>query len=202
MGILFRSASANDAHGVLDIYAPFVRETPVSFEVDVPSLAEMNRRIATSQATHAWLVAEEDGLVVGYAYASTHRAREAYQWAAEVSVYVHPGYQRRGLGKALYTSLFALLGQMGYRQALAGISLPNDGSVGLHSSLGFTSIGIYQEIGFKQGVWWDTLWMQKPLGAAPGPGKELVKPEALGKEVWDSALRLGMTLLEGTSKNP
>ena len=120
------------------------------------------------RAAHVWLVAERDGQVVGYAYAGQHRTRAAYDWTAEVSAYVDQGAQRSGIGRALYTELFRRLKQRGFRLLVAGITLPNDASVGIHEALGFEPVGVYKNIGYKNGEWWDVGWWQLDMGAPEG----------------------------------
>jgi phosphinothricin acetyltransferase len=160
---VIRAARADDAEAIAEIYAPYVRETVVSFELEPPGGDEMRARMA---AAHLWLVSEEEGRVVAYAYASPHRARAAYRWAVEVSVYVGRGWQRRGHGRALYLCLLELLRARGYVHALAGIALPNPGSVGLHESLGFEPVGVYRQIGYKFATWHDVGWWQLRLNEA------------------------------------
>src|SRR5205085_974289 len=125
-----------------------------------PSLDVMQARITQTVPHLPWLVCEKDDLIRGYAYASPHRARAAYQWSVDVTVYVREGQRRRGVGQALYASLFRLLVLQGYYNAYAGITLPNPASVGLHESLGFFPIGIYREVGFKLEQWHDVGWWQ------------------------------------------
>ena len=108
--------------------------------------------------TKPWLVWEEDGRVLGYAYASGHRARAAYQWCVEVSVYVHPDARRGGIARRLYTELFERLREQGFYNAYAGITLPNPASVGFHEAMGFRPIGVYPKIGYKFGRWHDVGW--------------------------------------------
>jgi L-amino acid N-acyltransferase YncA len=164
-----------DAGPCARIYAPYVRRTAISFEEEPPSTGQLAERIERSQATHQWLVAEDAGEVVGYAYGCPHRERSAYRWASDVSVYVDPQSQRRGFGRALYGELIRLLRNQGLYAACAGITLPNDASVGLHESLGFRPVGVYRKIGFKLGCWWDVGWWQLALRepdrdpAAPRP---------------------------------
>lgn len=170
------------------IYAPFVADTAVSFEEDPPSAAEMARRIATGSERWPWLVAEdrsraalrENGEVVGFAYACAHRERAAYRWAADVTVYVRDGFRGRGVGGALYRAVFELLRRQGIQVACAGITLPNDASVGLHEACGFELVGIYRRIGWKQGQWRDVGWWELELvprsddpPAEPGPPARL-----------------------------
>ena len=160
----------SDAGAVREIYAPFVSDSATSFEMVVPDLMEVERRIQTDRDRYPWLVFEQDRVVLAYAYASVHRARKAYQWSVEVSVYVHPQAHRRGVGRALYTALFDLLRRQGYANAYAGITLPNPASVGLHESLGFVPVGVFSRIGFKFDQWHDVAWLQlrlledRPLG--------------------------------------
>jgi L-amino acid N-acyltransferase YncA len=166
-----------DAAACLEIYAPYVSETPVSFEEEVPSLAEFAERMRAMQATHPWLVFEDEGRVAGYAYGTVHRARAAYRWTAEVTVYVAPSRQRGGIGRHLYGELFARLRAQGFQLAVAGITLPNEASVGFHEALGFEPVGIYRGIGWKLGSWHDVGWWQlqlrdphdEPPGEVRGP---------------------------------
>jgi len=123
----------------------------------------MARRIATAQQTHAFLVLEEDGRVLGYAYAASVKARAAYDWSCEVSVYLDPAAGRRGGGRALYEALFERLAARGYRQAIAGMTQPNEASAGLHRALGFEPIGVQRRIGWKNGAWHDVAWVQRSL---------------------------------------
>lgn len=159
-----RSARAEtDAAACARIYAPFVTGSWVSFELEPPDAAAMAERIAKYGASHAWLVAEVDGSVAGYAYGSPHRERAAYSSSCDVAVYVDPAHARQGIGRALYSMLLPLLAAKGCHAAFAGIALPNDGSVGLHEAMGFTPVGIYREVGWKMGGWRDVGWWQRLL---------------------------------------
>jgi L-amino acid N-acyltransferase YncA len=175
----------HDASACLAIYAQFVEDSPTSFEDETPSLAEFAHRIERLNRTHAFLLGEDEGRVAGYAYAGTHRDRPAYRWATECTVYIHPDYHRMGLGRALYTPLFELLEQQGYRTVLAGITTPNPASIGLHTALGFTEVGVYRRIGWKAGAWRDVVWLEKQLGPdtfeteippSPGHPRRLTHP--------------------------
>ncbi|MHA3701645.1 arsinothricin resistance N-acetyltransferase ArsN1 family B [Jatrophihabitans sp. YIM 134969] len=168
-----RAATAADAAGCRGIYAPFVLDTAVSFEEDVPSVETVAARIEASLAAHAWLVAVVDGEVVGYAYATRHRERAAYRWACDVSVYLAGSARGRGIGRRLYEVLFARLADRGYVTALAGIALPNPASIGLHRAMGFEDVGVYRNIGFKGGSWHDVCWMQRSLVSIPVQPGEL-----------------------------
>ena len=154
-------ATAQDGADFAEIYRPAVVGSPISFEIEPPDGAEMARRVAAVIARLPWLAFEENGVAMGYAYAGTHRARPAYQWSAEVSAYVHEDARRRGVARALYTSLFELLRLLGYCNAYAGITLPNPASVALHESLGFTSIGVARGIGWKHGAWRDAVLLER-----------------------------------------
>jgi L-amino acid N-acyltransferase YncA len=169
MGKRIRSVDVSDAPAVQEIYAPFVSDSATSFEVVAPDLAEVERRIRTHGDRHPWLVFERDRTVLGYAYASTHRARQAYQWCVEVSVYVHAEVHHCGVGRALYTALFELLRRQGYVNAYAGITLPNPASIGLHESLGFVPVGVFSRIGFKFDRWHDVAWLYLRLLEDPRP---------------------------------
>lgn len=157
------------------IYAPVVAETAVSFEVDPPDADAMARRIETTLARLPWLAAEDGAGLLGYAYAARHRERAAYAWSVDVSVYVAERARRRGVGRALYEPLLALLDALGFHRAYAGITLPNEASVGLHAALGFRFLGRYGEVGWKLGAWHDVGWWERALAPdepAPGPPPE------------------------------
>jgi len=163
---------ARDAAACAAIYAPHVEGGPVSFEERPPSAGEMAARIEHHAASYAWLVAERDGRVVGYAYATAFNERPAYRWSTSVSVYVAEGERGAGIGRALYTELFERLRERGFRMACAGITLPNEASVALHEKLGFKSVGVNREIGWKHGAWHDVGWWQLEL-TPPAPASPL-----------------------------
>jgi phosphinothricin acetyltransferase len=165
---MIRVATAADAAGIAAIYAPVVAATAISFEVAPPGAAEMASRVEATLPFTPWLVFAEEGAVLAFAYASRHRERAAYQWSVDASVYVGEGSRRRGLGRALYTSLFAVLRMQGFHAAHAGITLPNPASVGLHESLGFRAVGVYRAVGFKLGAWHDVGWWQLVLRERSG----------------------------------
>jgi L-amino acid N-acyltransferase YncA len=162
-----RPATAADAPALLAIYRPFVEETAVSFEWIAPTVEDFAGRIGKSLAGWAWLVAEREGRCIGYAYGSSHRGRPGYRWSVEVSAYVHPGQQRQGIGRALYSRLFEILAQKGFCNAYAGITLPNEGSVGLHRCVGFEPIGVFKAVGWKFGQWQDVAWYHRVLRDSP-----------------------------------
>lgn len=162
-----RLVTPTDASQILDIYAPIVRETSTSFEYDVPTVDEIAGRITKTLQQYPWLVCEIDGIVAGYTYGSSFRSRTAYQWTTEVTAYIHPQFHRRGIGRGLYTSLFAILGEQGYFNAVSVITVPNDASVGLHETLGFEKIGVFMNMGYKNDNWHSTGWWQLELCPMP-----------------------------------
>ena len=165
--IRIRTATEADAPALLAIYRPYVEMTAASFETVPPTVDEFAARIAKAVAGWQWLVAEGDGKIVGYAYGGLHRERSAYRWSTEVSAYVHPDDHRRGIGRALYTRLLDDLARKGYCSAFAAITVPNDGSIALHRSVGFEPIGVFGSVGRKFGKWHDVAWFQRFLRDAP-----------------------------------
>lgn len=195
-----RLAGPNDSARVAAIYEPYVRAMATSFEVDPPSSDVMRARMAHYLEHAPWLVCEWGGDVVGYAYASTHRERLAYQWDIEVSVYVEPRAHRHGVGRGLYVSLFELLKRQGFVNAYAGITLPNPASIRLHEAMGFTPVGVYSGAGYKMGAWHDVGWWQLALQprvvnpVAPRSFAEAsLAPE--WNAVWNAAMRSGESWL-------
>ena len=173
-----RVATRDDAEAMADLYRPIVLDSFISFEAVPPTAAEMAARISQTLASHPWLVAEVDGRFAGYAYGSAHRARAAYRWSCDVSCYVSPDAQRRGVGKALYTRLIEILKLQGFHAAHAGIALPNAASVALHEAVGFRPVGVYEEVGFKNGSWRDVGWWSVKLqDHGPDPAEPRPFPE-------------------------
>lgn len=159
-----RVATTEDAPALRSIYAPFVESTPVSFEEEPPTAAEMADRIETALPRHPWLVCEtDDGDVVGYAAAGPLRSTPPYRWTVELTVYVADGARGSGVGTALYTSLLAVLERQGYRNAYAAVTLPNPASVRLHERLGFEPVGTFPGVGFKHGDWHDVQWWHRQV---------------------------------------
>jgi len=171
LALLVRDATPDDAAPCAAIYAPYVTGTTVTFETEPPDADEMARRIAKAQARHAFLVLEEAGEVVGYAYAGPFKERAAYRWSCEVSVYLSPHRHGRGGGRALYAALLDRLTARGYRTAAAGMTQPNEASGRLHAAMGFEPVGTYRGIGWKFGAPRDVAWVQRALGEPfAGPG--------------------------------
>lgn len=184
--IIRHADPSRDGAACAAVYAPYVRDSVASFEEWPPDGEELRSRIEIVTRRYPWLVAESDESVVGYAYACQHRERAAYRWAADVAVYIAPGHHRRGVGRALYGALLELLIRQGLQVACAGITLPNDASVGLHEACGFRPVGIYSRIGWKAGSWWDVGWWERELversaepPAEPGPPATLEQPICL-----------------------
>ena len=158
-----RSAIARDAKSILEIYSHYIENTAATFETQVPSLSDFAKRIDAIAGVYPYLLCEIDGEIVGYAYASRHRERDAYRYDIDVSVYVKNGCQSRGIGTLLYQKLFEALANLNYYNAYASITLPNEGSAALHHKFGFCEIGIHHKTGYKFGKWHDVLWLEKPL---------------------------------------
>jgi len=167
-----RLANSNDSAGILEIYAPFILNSTTTFEVDIPSTDEIANRINKYLEKGPWLVSVHNGLITGYAYASEHRSRAAYQWSIELSVYIHPDHQGNKLATRLYQCALEILHRQGYCNIYAGITQPNEPSDAFHRSMGFELIGTYNKIGYKQGKWCDVKWYQRSLNKfnlAPKP---------------------------------
>lgn len=194
---VIRLAQESDADRLLNIYAPIVNETAISFELVPPTVAEFRQRISNILSSHNWLIIEEGNSILGYAYASKFRDREAYQWTAEVTIYVDPAHHRRGIAQALYLSLFEALRLQGFCNAIAAIVLPNPASVRLHEKLGFKPLGVLRSVGYKLGQWHDIGWWQvKFQDDRPNP----VPPQSVSKFVstpaWNKALAAGLSLFQ------
>jgi L-amino acid N-acyltransferase YncA len=170
-GVRIRRATADDAAAIASIYAPYVIGTVVSFETAPPDETEMRRRIEEAGDSYPWLAAcEADGAVTGYAYACAFRARAAYRFTVETSVYLADGMSGRGIGTLLYRALLPLLEGQGFAQAIAAITLPNEASVRLHEKIGFRQAGTYEKVGFKFREWRSVgLWQRElaPLSTRP-----------------------------------
>jgi L-amino acid N-acyltransferase YncA len=163
MTAIIRFADLQDAAAIQAIYAPYCQSTAISFEAVGPTVEEMGRRMAKISAPYPWLVCDIDGELAGYVYASQHRERAAYRWCVDATIYMAERFHRRGIGRALYTSLFAILREQGFFRAYAGVTLPNDGSVGVHEAVGFTPLAVYPAVGYKFGKWHDVGWWQLEL---------------------------------------
>lgn len=204
MKATIRLTNEEDASQMLAIYAPIVRETTISFELEPPSEMEFQHRIKSYQQQMPWLVCEIDGEVVGYAYASPYRTRAAYQWSVESSVYVGKNYRRKGIATALYTSLFKLLQLQGFYNVVAAIALPNQPSISVHEAVGFLPQGVLRRVGYKFGQWHDIGFWQLSLQTGQSTKNDSciqsVNPPVSMAEIqksplWNEALMSGILLL-------
>ncbi len=171
-----RFAAPEDCHSLLAVYSPYVKDTVISFEAAPPSAQEFRDRISATLEQLPWLVCEIDGKVAGYAYASKHRARPAYQWSVDLSVYLDSLYHKRNIATALYSALRDLLTLQGYYNAFAGVAIPNEKSEGFHESFGFRPIGVYRHVGYKFNQWHDVKWYSLDIGnfqLPPSPPKSI-----------------------------
>lgn len=194
-----RFATEQDAPALLSIYTPYVKDTVITFEYDVPSIEEFARRIREITAFYPWLVWEQNGRIVGYAYAHRHKERAAYQWGCELSVYLSPDARGQGIGTALYQALIQILALQNVYNLYACITLPNEASQRLHKAMGFTFAGTWHHTGYKLGAWHDVGWYEKTCGqlsenaqgretALPALPKPLVSVHDLNAAVLDSIL--------------
>jgi phosphinothricin acetyltransferase len=177
---LIRIATGDDAAPILDIYAPYIANTSYTFETEIPSIDSFRERIITYLQTWPWLVCEINGIVAGYAYASKHRERIAYQWSTECSVYIHDDFQRAGVAMALYTALIDILKYQDFRNLYAVINLPNDKSVRFHEKMSFKYFATYENVGYKLGRWKNVGWWQLKLNEytnEPSPPRKFCEME-------------------------
>lgn len=161
--LVIRTVRLSDAAAIAEIYRPYVTETAISFELTPPSAAEFSARIEQMSQDYPWFVATVNDLSVGYAYACSHRARAAYRFSVETSVYLDSRYHRRGIARRLYDTLFAELSARKFCHAYAGITLPNEASERFHRQSGFVPIGVFPSIGFKFDQWHDVGWFHRPV---------------------------------------
>jgi|SRR5450755_917444 len=167
-----------DAAACAAIYAPSVTAGVASLEERAPDPREIADRIRIITRDFPWLAAELDGAVAGYAYAGRHHDRASYRWSTDVTVYVSADHRRRGVGRALYAALLELVRRQGFHMACAGITLPNDASVGLHESMGFALVGIYRDVAYKHGAWRSVGWWQLALREDRVDGQAPAEPAA------------------------
>jgi phosphinothricin acetyltransferase len=184
-----RLATPDDGDACALIYAPYVKETAISFEAVPPDGAEMAARIARTIERTPWVVVEVDGVVRAYAYGTRHRERAAYDWTVETTVYVDRGFTRAGLGRIAMSAVLAILRLQGAHLAVAGITAPNPGSIGLHEALGFTRVGVFEAIGWKNEAWHGVDWFALELGPRDEPPVPLVPlPRLAGAPELEAAL--------------
>lgn len=171
--IKIRLADEKDCQDMLDIYAPFVKDTTVSFEYEVPSYDEFKNRIVEIQAKYPWIVCEIDNEIVGYAYASPFNKRSAYEWSVDYSIYVSPVKHGMGIGTALYTCLTDILRLQGFYNAFAGITSSNNKSENFHKSFGFKPVGTYHDAGYKFNNWHDVQWFEYKISEKQNPPRKI-----------------------------
>ena len=164
-----RPATVADLPRILEIYAPYVEHTAISFEYTVPTLAKFTDRFLGITAQFPWLVWEENGTVLGYAYGSLPFERAAYQWSAEASIYLCAEARGRGIGKSLYAALEEILKKQGYRKVYAIITTANEASVAFHQAVGYRHTATFPDCGYKFGQWYGTVWLEKDLNTWPTP---------------------------------
>ncbi len=167
MGI--RMAKAEDAAAILEIYKDYIEHTTITFEYEVPSLAEFTERITETLQKYPYLVWEEQGKIGGYAYAHQFMVREASKWGAELSVYLHPDFFGKGIGTALYKVLEDILLLQGVQRLYGCVASGNDSSVAMHKKAGFQEIAVFPKCGFKQGKWLDLIWLEKVIAERESP---------------------------------
>lgn len=158
-----RLATVEDGEKILAVYAPFIRETAVTFETEVPAVREFCDRVKEISEKYPFFVCEKDGEIAGYAYASKHRERAAYLYNVEVSIYVLPKHHGGGIAHELYTRLFETLKNLGYKNAYAIYTEPNEKSKKFHQRFGFEHIGTFRKTGYKFKQWHDVTWMGKTI---------------------------------------
>lgn len=179
---MLRQARLDDAQAVLDIYAPYIRNTNITFEYEVPSLPEFRERMRKIMEGYPYLICEIDGIAAGYAYAHRYKERAAYQWDAELSVYLREGYGRRGIGRAFYTALMEILREQNVRNVYGIVTSPNPPSEALHAAMGFRLFGLSQKTGYKQGKWIDVSEFERPIGEPDSPPGRLLATDEVPRE--------------------
>jgi len=170
-----RPVTSDDTAAIRDIYSRYI-SSPITFEIDTPSVDEMRSRISDYTKLYPWIVMEKDQEIVAYAYATTFKARAAYRWSVESSVYVSEKYLGKGFGKILYSELIKLLQKNGVLNVIGVITLPNKPSTDLHEEMGFKFVGKFPEVGFKNGRWWDVGYWQLTLPKPDSTPEEVRKP--------------------------
>lgn len=184
-----RLGEAGDFAAMLEIYAPYIKETAITFETEVPPLDEFSARLSGFMDLYPLIVAARGGSIAGYAYAHRIGERAAYAWNAELSVYLDPAFQGAGIGRRLCTTLLDLLAAQGVRNVFSLITVPNDASIGLHEALGFSPMGIQRQAGFKCGAWHDVAWYQKQIGRFSGVPQPVTALADLDAPLVESILR-------------
>lgn len=172
--LTIRMAEEADADALLSIYAPYVKKTAITFEYEVPTVAEFCSRITSTLKRYPYLAAVRNNSIIGYAYASPFKERSAYDWAVETSVYVSEEARRTGAGTLLYDALESILMRQNIINVNACIAYPNPGSITFHEKLGYQTVGHFTRCGYKLGQWWDMVWMEKMLRPHPDVPEPIV----------------------------
>lgn len=176
MKILFRLAKKEDVEEILAVYAPYILHTPITFEYTVPTLQEFSRRIEGISCDYPYFVCEMEGEIIGYAYASAYHERAAYQWDADLSIYLKQNITGKGIGRLMLDTLIALLKLQNIRNVYSCITHPNIPSEHLHETMGFRKCATFHHSGFKHGKWYDTLWYEKQIASTTGEQPEAFLP--------------------------
>ncbi len=199
--VKIRVATPKDGEALLNIYKGYIENTAITFETEVPSVEVFGQRIENTLNRFPWLVCEVDGVVAGYAYASKHRERAAYQWSADFSIYVDEKYHRRYIAKALYQALEELLRMQGYYTIFAGVTTPNPKSEAFHTAYGFDTIGVFENVGYKLGQWRGVKWFSYTLADyVEEPMAPKVFPEIKDTEVFEDILRTAEEFIKNESR--
>lgn len=173
--IVIRDVTLEDTKKLVEIYAPYVLNTAITFEYEVPTIEAFSQRIITICESYPYLVAEVDNEVVGYAYASAFHSRAAYQWCAEISIYLNKNMQQRGMGRKLYEELERRLKMQNIKNVNACITYPNESSIAFHQHMGFKTVGHFHKCGYKLNQWWDMIWMEKMIDDHEEKPKNFIK---------------------------
>ena len=174
---MIRYANIADARAIAAIYAHYVHRTAITFVAEAPTAADFVSRI--SDPRYPFLVAERDGRVVGFAYASMFRSKAAYRWDVELSIYLAPGIEGQGIGSALMEEILAAVEKQGYLNVYSCITMPNDRSVNLHKKFGFEELGRFPRSGYKHGKWHDVIWLGRPLAELTDEAGDPAEPNLL-----------------------
>lgn len=195
--VKIRLATPEDGEVLLNIYKYYIENTAITFETEVPSVEAFEQRIENTLSRFPWLVCEVDDVVAGYAYASKHRERAAYQWSVDLSIYVDEKYHRRHIAKALYQVLEETLRLQGYYTVFAGVTSPNPKSEAFHAAYGFDTVGVFENVGYKLEQWWGVKWFKYALtDYQKKPTTPKAFPEVKDSEVFDKILRGAEELLQ------
>ncbi|MBQ6878505.1 MAG: N-acetyltransferase [Oscillospiraceae bacterium] len=169
-----RLATVDDAEKILRVYAPYIEKTAITFEYEIPSLSEFSERISKTLEKYPWIVFEEDGKILGYAYGGPEHKRAAYQWTVGVSVYVDESAKGKGIGSALYEKILDILKKQNFCLCYALINDDNEASMRMHEKFGFVRTGIRKNCGFKHGKWHSIVFLEKQLNEFSVPPEPII----------------------------